>query len=391
MDRLSIAASRVRAGGLARIARRAVAAAAVCLLAAATWAAGAEPFAIRSSVPTTLSLQRLPTGVYRLTHSGTEATELTVEGLAKPGDVVYELGADGRPGRRVSATVADDRLTFTIQPGMTYAIGAADAILAPTVKVSLQPDDLLIAGRKSRVLVEVGNHYDSALRGKVVLEAPDDLSVTPRREQALDLKKEAAGRIAFTVSRRELAVDDVLRGKDELKVIVEDGKGQRLETALALRIEDNPLRGGVVIEAESIAAEAQTGTPITIRDDKVNVSGKTFSGWNDKDHWLEWRVNLPRAGRYRLAFRFCVDGHVAHRDFTLDGQYPDEACRDIAFPDTGGWSNEANNWRHYVVADAKGKPVLLDIPAGPHTVRMNPILGDGGCNIDYILLIPVNQ
>jgi hypothetical protein len=388
MNPPSVAGLRLRGPGVARIA---VVAASLSLLVAADRPAAAEPFAIRSSVPTTLSLQRLPTGIYRLTHSGKEPTELTIEGLAKPGDAVYELGADGRPGKRVSATAADDRVTFTIQPGMSYAIGAADAILAPTVNASLEPNDLLIAGRKSRVLVEVQNHYDSALKGRVVLEAPDDLSVTPRREQALDVRKQATARLAFTVSKRELAVDDLLRGKDELKVVVEDGKGQRLEKALTLRIEDNPLRAGVVIEAENIAAEAQTGTPITIRDDKVNVSGKTFSGWNDKDHWLEWRFNLPRSGKYHLAFRFCVDGQVAHRDFTLDGQYPDEACKDIAFPDTGGWSNEANEWRHCIVADADGKPILLDIPAGQHTVRMNPIFGDGGCNIDYILLIPVNQ
>lgn len=367
------------------------ASATACALLSCVAAGWAGPFAIRCSVPTTLSLQRSPNGVYRLTHSGEASAEITIEGIGKAGDVVYEIDDQGNPVRKVGATIVGDRLTFEAQPGKAYAIGSPDAVLAPTVKAVLEPDEMLVAGRKSRVRVEVRNYYDSALRGTVTLQAPAGLRVWPGGTRRLNVKSMEAQRVTFVVSKPKLTVEDVLGGDQELKITVEDRRGHKAESVLRLWVEDSPVRPGFVIEAEDISAEALEGQAITIRDDKVNMSGKAFSGWNDKGHWLEWRFNLPETGRYNLVFRFCVDGHVAHRDFMLDGKYPHEACRDIAFPDTGGWSNEKNDWRHHIVADADGRPIVVQVAAGEHTIRMTPIFGDGGCNLDYIALIPVNQ
>ncbi|MGD8239365.1 MAG: hypothetical protein PVH68_12475, partial [Armatimonadota bacterium] len=142
------------------------------------------------------------------------------------------------------------------------------------------------------------------------------------------------------------------------------------------------------VQTESLAAEATEGAAIQIRTDKINVSGDTFSGWNDKDHWLAWHVQIPRTGKYAIVFRYCVDQETAHRDLQLDGKHPHEAFKDIALRPTGGWSNTASDWRHHIVRDAAGQPVLIQISAGQHAVRMNPIFGDGGCNLDYIMFLP---
>jgi len=366
----------------------------VCLTIAVTAgaaAAFAQSFAIESAVPTTLSLERTDSGAYRLSHMGKQQTDITITGIVESGTVVYVVDETGRPAQKVEATLEKQKLVFSAAAGAAYLIGLPDAVLAPSMTVEVEDEPILAARGAKRVVVRVRNNYFAALSGSAQVDAPGEYKVTPGRKRGFRVRSRREARLSFRLSKSALGLADLLRGADDIGIIVADNKGHKLERRFTLRIEDNPLQQGVVLETENIAAEATEGVAVQIRTDKVNVSGDTFSGWNDKDHWLAWHVRIPHRGKYAVVFRYCVDQATAHRDFQLDGAYPHDAFKDIALSPTGGWSNTTNDWRHFIVRDARGNPVLIDINAGEHSIRMNPIFGDGGCNLDYIMFLPEDE
>ncbi|MFQ5808847.1 MAG: hypothetical protein ACE5JM_04420 [Armatimonadota bacterium] len=364
----------------------------ICIAFAATVCAErarGQSFAIESSVPTTLSLERTSTGAYRLSHVGKQATDITIVGIAEAGTVVYMLDDIGRPTEKVASKLDEQKtLTFTADAGAAYAIGLPDAVLAPGMTIEIEGEPVLPARGARRVTVNIQNNYSDVLSGSIVVDSPKGYKVTPGRKRRFRARARRDARVSFRLSKQSITLADLLKGSVDIPIVFTDTRGHKREDSISLRIEDNPLRQGVMVETEGLAAEATEGAAIQIRTDKVNVSGDTFSGWNDKDHWLAWHVQIPKTGKYATVFRYCVDQETAHRDFQLDGKYPHEAFKDIALRPTGGWSNTANDWRHHIVRDAAGKPVLIQISAGQHAIRMNPILGDGGCNLDYIMFLP---
>lgn len=353
-----------------------------------TECAAAQSFAIESSVPTTLSLERTDTGAYRLSHVGKQSTDITIVGIAEAGAVVYTLDETGRPTEKVESKLDGARLSFTADAGAAYAIGLPDAVLAPRMTVEIEGEPTLPLRGAKRVAVSVQNNYPTQLSGSIALSAPNEYRVAPGRKRRFQARGRRDVRVGFRLSGGPIALADVLRGADDIAVVLTDNKGHELRQRFTLRIEDAPLQQGIMVQTENLAAEATEGAAIEIRTDKVAVSGDTFSGWNDKDHWLAWHVHVPKAGKYAIVLRYCVDGETAHRDFQLDGKYPHDALKDIALRPTGGWSNDANDWRHHLVRDAAGKPVVVQLSAGQHSIQMNPIFGDGGCNLDYILFLP---
>ncbi|HOQ30620.1 MAG TPA: hypothetical protein PLH36_17920, partial [Armatimonadota bacterium] len=101
-------------------------------------------------------------------------------------------------------------------------------------------------------------------------------------------------------------------------------------------------------------------------------------------HWLEWKVNVPQAGRYRLLLKYCSDSPNPRRELRVDGQIPADICKEIAFPRTGGFSTAKDDWA-YLTVGGEEKPLLLDLTAGEHTIRMTN-LGDG-LALDWLALI----
>ncbi len=348
----------------------------------------AQFFAIESSVPTTLSLERTESGAYRLSHVGKQQTEITITGIAQEGTVVFRLDERGRPAGKVESKLDKETLTFTADAGAAYAIGPPDAVLAPKMTIDIEGEPVLPVDGARRVFVRVQNNYSEGLSGTIEVNAPSGYKVAPRRKRRFQARAGRDVQVAVRLSRRTITLADVLGGSHDIGVVLTDSKGHRLEDSFTLRVEDDPLQQGTIVETEDISAEATEGVAVQIRTDKVNVSGDTFSGWNDKDHWLAWHVRIPKTGKYAVVFRYCVDQAVAHRDFQLDGKYPREEFKDIVLGPTGGWANDANDWRHHVVRDAAGKPILVQISEGEHSIRMNPIFGDGGCNLDYIMFLP---
>ncbi|NOZ20732.1 MAG: hypothetical protein GXP25_06540 [Planctomycetes bacterium] len=138
-----------------------------------------------------------------------------------------------------------------------------------------------------------------------------------------------------------------------------------------------------MVEAETISA--QGGGKVRIRTDKAGASKKAISHWDDKGHWIEWKIAAPKAGQYRVAVRYCTP-HDSVRAFQMDGK---KAGDRVVFPATGGFGGKReNDWDHAFVKDASGKPIAWKLKTGTHTIRMTNLDGKG-MNVDCLMLVPV--
>lgn len=107
----------------------------------------------------------------------------------------------------------------------------------------------------------------------------------------------------------------------------------------------------------------------------VDVSATTV-GWFESGEWLEYTVDVRRAGSHRLALRMARNGAGGGFDVSLGGGASLTGNQTLG--DTGGW--EA-----YVVREFD-----VDLPAGEQVLRFTRTDG-GGLNLDYLELTPQNS
>lgn len=148
-----------------------------------------------------------------------------------------------------------------------------------------------------------------------------------------------------------------------------------------------PGAAGVVIEAESYTGEANGSVEVR---DKVGASGKAIMRWNDASHWLSWNVSVPSDGLYHIAVKYCTE-LTPVRSLVIDGAHPNAACRALSFEPTGGWSSSIDNWKVQPLSDENGIPMQFYLEKGDHVLRLVNISGEGGMNLDQILLTPASR
>ena len=119
-------------------------------------------------------------------------------------------------------------------------------------------------------------------------------------------------------------------------------------------------------------------------------SGRTIRLWDNPGHALEWKVRIPREGRYLMVLRYANGGNgIASRSLLLNGTPPSGAEEGFAFPPTGGWGSDPAEWHEAVLA-RKGKPFRINLAAGENKIRMVNTQG-GGLNLDGMALIPLDR
>jgi len=273
--------------------------------------------------------------------------------------------------------VAIQAMGYTQVPTTSYCIAAT----VPGMKL-LPPEKALKHGACLPLKIAFIASLDRSIQGKARLTADTGASLSPAN---LDVSV-AAGKVE--VKEFELSLPAAGRPFDRPRRInltaQFEVEGRVLSDALTLKIEDVPLDIGLKIQAEDISR--QGGGKVRIRDDKVCTSGKAISHWDDRGHWMEWKVSVPKRGRYRVAVRYCTPADVV-RGFEMDGAKAGSSGR-VVFSSTGGFGGNTNDWAHALVRDSSGRAVEWDLDAGPHTIRMTNLDGHG-MNLDYLLLVPV--
>jgi hypothetical protein len=144
--------------------------------------------------------------------------------------------------------------------------------------------------------------------------------------------------------------------------------------------------GRVFLEAEALTSQKRgAAKPYTHRTFLSNGTG--LGSWSEVGHSLTWNVEAPQSGRYRLILKASVwEEAGAKRAIQLDGKDLNDSIPSV-FPFTGGFGADPSQWKHYAIADATGRELLLDLSAGSHTLALTGY--GGGMNLDYLVLIPL--
>ncbi len=262
--------------------------------------------------------------------------------------------------------------------GYTQCPMTSECLAAGEANLSLVPRTRRInPGEAAAVDLVVTAPAEEPVAGTVQIEPIGRVEVTPRNQQ-VDVAPGQMQRYPLEVTLGGGDSALLLGEKYMLRARLEGETA--LEGSVTLEPVDRPLTDRPRTQAEDITA--QGGGEVQIRDDKVGADENCFSHWDDPGHWLEWTLPVPEDGRYVLAVRYCATNGV-RRAVSLDG----EQMGEFDFAGTGGYSSNANDWTHGLLRGSDGEPVVLELSAGEHNLRMENVDGNG-MNVDYLARVP---
>ncbi|OWR28276.1 ABC transporter substrate-binding protein [Saccharibacillus sp. O23] len=108
--------------------------------------------------------------------------------------------------------------------------------------------------------------------------------------------------------------------------------------------------------------------PYDVSKLRVNMIGGL--NWKLPGEWIEWEVDVPEDGLYKLALKVKQDqlrGVYATRSLTLDGKHPFEEAKRIRFYYSPDWQMQTLGGE---------QPYLLHLSKGKHRLRLTVTLGD---------------
>jgi hypothetical protein len=143
---------------------------------------------------------------------------------------------------------------------------------------------------------------------------------------------------------------------------------------------EKPPQLDVKVEAESFTG--QGGGSVTIAATKVGTSKKAFLHWDNAGHWLEWSFDIPKAGQRQLLIHACTAEYRALRKLTVNGKTP-PGMEAMELTGTGGYSNDRDDWRTFMLVDAAGKPVALGLQKGKTVIRLENV-DSNSLNLDWL-------
>jgi hypothetical protein len=144
-----------------------------------------------------------------------------------------------------------------------------------------------------------------------------------------------------------------------------------------------PAGTSVVVQAEDFAAQGDG--KVNIATNKTAQVGKSFAGWNDEGHWIEWEVEIPADGHYNVSLVYCTQANNAEREIQVNGVVQ-ESYAPFRLPTTGGYSNGTDDWRLFTAQDPITEaPLLVKFKAGKNTLRLTNSNGLAA-NLDYLVV-----
>ncbi|MFD2706714.1 pectate lyase [Salibacterium lacus] len=123
-------------------------------------------------------------------------------------------------------------------------------------------------------------------------------------------------------------------------------------------------------------AEAAEGEGIVTDTEHKGYTGDGFVDFdpNEPGGYVEWNIDVPSEGDYRLGFRYAHGGSEnRHAAVQVDGE---ERVGKLDFEPTGQFDD-------YNYAEA-----AVSLTEGSHTIRLTAAAAQGGANIDHLLVRP---
>lgn len=142
-----------------------------------------------------------------------------------------------------------------------------------------------------------------------------------------------------------------------------------------------------------LEAEDMTGgdARFAVSDTKVGAKQCVYN-WNDPGQTLAATVRVQTPGWYRISLKCCTGTNfgIPVRSLVVDGQIPFREAAALVFPDTGGWSNEQDNWElRSLGQDVVENGFRIHLAAGEHRLELVNEEG-GGLNVDFIVIHPAD-
>ena len=124
---------------------------------------------------------------------------------------------------------------------------------------------------------------------------------------------------------------------------------------------------------QSIVPQMDRSSPATQPFEADRLLLNTIGGnkWNTYGQWIEWQVEVPETGLYRIALRArqnLVSGQASHRRLYIDGAVPFAEANNISF-------QFSSNFKTTVLGNEDGA-YLFYLEKGVRTLRMENVLGD---------------
>ena len=276
------------------------------------------------------------------------------------------------------------RLCVTSNSQAYYSLPQTSVCLSSAV-TSLTvsgPATHLLPAEENSCTVTLAAPLQRPVVGVLQLAADKGTTLAPG-EFPVDVSPGAALQFSFSVRP---AVPGPLSDRPftSVSAVVKPDGSAPVTAETALPIAQLPLSGMPLIEAEDFVE--QSGGTVKVRSDKVAVSGKAFSHWNDRGHRLAWQIDVPQPGRYHLVLRHSCSGS-AERSLLVDGKALPGADR-VRFAATGGYGSAPGEWRNLAVRLPNGRLATWELAAGPHRITMESTDGSG-LNLDQLAWIPV--
>lgn len=119
----------------------------------------------------------------------------------------------------------------------------------------------------------------------------------------------------------------------------------------------------------SPATENIDGSKASLYSQRINTVGG--ENWKNAKQWIEWEINAPQSGLYRMSFRFkqnYSEGSYAARRLYVNGKVPFNEALAIQF-------SYGYNWQSMTLR-ANGEDCWIYLEKGKNTIRLENVIGD---------------
>lgn len=110
-------------------------------------------------------------------------------------------------------------------------------------------------------------------------------------------------------------------------------------------------------------------TPFSYKNQRLNIIGG--GNWNTVGEWIEWKLNVPKSGFYRINFRYSqsyTQGLPANRRLYINGEVPFAEADNLRFDYSWGWDSYSLN--------VQGEEALFWLNEGDNILRLEVTLGE---------------
>jgi glucosylceramidase len=169
-----------------------------------------------------------------------------------------------------------------------------------------------------------------------------------------------------------VSVHPTASGHQQLKIYVTDGS-RRSEVSIDVTVVPHGAPVGEKIEAESyVAQHGWTDGGANFIESNPGASGGKNVGWTAAGNWLQYDVDVARAGTYNLELKVANGTGAPAADAITVRDGGDAVLAKATVPDTGGWANY------------QSVSTQVTLPAGPQ--KLTVYCETGGFNLDYLKL-----